>query len=302
MPAEGTTGGAAGSGGADVKLYVDYMSQPSRCVVIFSRVNGLPVEVRPVLIHKGETRSPAYLALNPLGKVPLLEDTAAAASSSSGLGPAGGDGSGGGSCSSSGGSGGGCVLRLPESAAIMCYLADRFPGSVSEHWYPRADKVHRARVEAALHWYQGNIRAGAAKLSFHKVVAQRLGLPSDERVAADALKTLQLALAALQDVWLGGGARPFMTGPQPCAADLLAACELEQLRMLRAEQHGGLDFPSIMAPYPQVRAWQQRVREATEPHYTTAHRVLMAAVQRGGGGGDGGGGTGGGTGAAKSKL
>ncbi|KAG2430815.1 hypothetical protein HXX76_009791 [Chlamydomonas incerta] len=261
------------------------MSQPSRCVVIFSRVNGLPVEVRPILIHKGETRSPAYLALNPLGKVPLLEDTAAAASSSSsGPGPAGP-------------AGGSSCLRLPESAAIMGYLADRFPGQVAEHWYPRADKVHRARVEAALHWYQGNIRAGAAKLSFHKVVAKRLGVPSDERVAADALKTLQLALAALQDVWLGGGARRFMTGDRPCAADLLACCELEQLRMLRAAEHG-LDMEVILAPYPQVLAWQQRVRDATAPHYAAAHRVLLAAVAKA----PPAGGAGGGGGAAQSKL
>eukprot|EP00198_Chlamydomonas_reinhardtii_P011603 XP_001700940.1 predicted protein [Chlamydomonas reinhardtii] len=245
------------------------MSQPSRCVVIFSRVNGLPVEVRPIFIHKGETRSPAYLALNPLGKVPLLEDTAAAASSSSGPGP--------GPAAAAGGAGGSCVLRLPESAAIMSYLADRFPGRVAEHWFPRSDLAHRARVEAALHWYQGNIRAGAAKLSFHKVIAKRLGVPSDERVALDALKTLQLALSALQDVWLGGGVRRFMTGELPCAADLLACCELEQLRMLRAVEHG-TDMEALMAPYPQVLAWQQRVRDATSPHYAQVHRVLMAAA------------------------
>ena len=37
---------------------------------------GLPYDLRPVNIRQGEQRSPAYLALNPNGKVPLLVDGA----------------------------------------------------------------------------------------------------------------------------------------------------------------------------------------------------------------------------------
>ncbi|GLC38544.1 hypothetical protein PLESTB_001738000 [Pleodorina starrii] len=248
-----------------LRLYADFMSQPSRAVIIFSRINTLPVDVKPVLIHKGETRSPAYLALNPLGKVPLLEDPRVAVRVSTAE-----DSSGAGGASS------GC-LRLPESAAIMSYLSYKFPELVPEHWYPRTDPVQRARVDAALHWYQGNIRAGAMRVAFHKVVAKRLGLPADERVAADGLKTLQLALTGLETTWLEGGARPFMTGDRPCTADLLAACELEQLVMLQPHVHG-ISLDEILGPYPAVRAWRQRVRDACEPHYTDAHAVLTRAA------------------------
>ncbi|GIL45339.1 hypothetical protein Vafri_2611 [Volvox africanus] len=240
-----------------LRLYVDFMSQPSRAVIIFSRCNNLPVELQLVFIHKGETRSPEYLARNPLGKVPLLEDPGAV-------------------CSGEGPEGDGC-LRLPESAAIISYLSYKFPELVMEHWYPRSDPVQRARVDAALHWYQGNIRAGAMRLSFHKVVAQRLGLQGDERVAADGLKTLKLALSSLEEYWLAGESRIFMTGTQPCAADLLCACELEQLRMLKVQLHG-TSLVEILAPYPLVQAWRQRVKQACEPHYSDVHSVLVKAA------------------------
>ncbi|GIL78741.1 hypothetical protein Vretimale_372 [Volvox reticuliferus] len=240
-----------------LRLYVDFMSQPCRAVIIFSRCNKLPVELQMVLIHKGETRSPEYLARNPLGKVPLLEDPEAVRS---GEGP-----------------GRDAHLCLTESAAIMSYLSYKFPELVMEHWYPRSDPVQRARVDAALHWYQGNIRAGAMRLSFHKVVAQRLGLQGDERVAADGLKTLKLALSGLEEYWLAGDSRLFMTGRQPCSADLLCACELEQLHMLKAQWHG-TSLDEILAPYPLVQAWRQRVRHACEPHYSDVHAVLVKAA------------------------
>ncbi|KXZ51433.1 hypothetical protein GPECTOR_12g395 [Gonium pectorale] len=251
---------AAARGGDEgtkrLKLYADMMSQPSRAVTIFCRLNDLPVDVAPVYIHRGDTKGAAYRAINPLGKVPMLEDPWVA-------GGADGDA--------------GSGLRLPESAAIMSYLSYRFSDSVAEHWYPRVDSVHRARVDAALHWYQGNIRAGAMRVSFHKVVAQRLGLQGDERVAQDGLNTLKLALSALESYWLAGGSRPFMTGGAPCVADLLCACELEQLRMLQPQAHG-LSMRQILAPYAAVRAWQLRLRAACEPHYDDVHAVLMKAV------------------------
>ncbi|GFR45552.1 hypothetical protein Agub_g6946 [Astrephomene gubernaculifera] len=288
LPVASGSGKEPGQEERKLRLYVDFMSQPSRAVVIFSRCNGLPVEVRQVLIHKGETRSPAYLSINPLGKVPLLEDpwvatqitpqqqhgdpqTATAAE--------------------------GC-LRLPESAAIMSYLSYRFPDLVSENWYPRSDFVARAQVDSALHWYQGNIRAGAMRLVFHTVIAPKLGMKADPRVAKEGLNTLKAALASLESYWLAAGRRPFMTGPQPCAADLLAACELEQLRMLPPSPGtygtGRTTSPApslsydngpasamqeLLAPYPAVRQWLQRVREVCEPHYGEAHRLIVRAAE-----------------------
>ncbi|APR77004.1 Glutathione S-transferase [Minicystis rosea] len=55
---------------------------------------GLPYEVRPVNVFAGEGRSPAFLALNPAGKIPVIRDHEA-------------------------------DLVLTESDAILLYLADK---------------------------------------------------------------------------------------------------------------------------------------------------------------------------------
>jgi hypothetical protein len=44
------------------------------------------------------------------------------------------------------------------------------------------------------------------------------------------LQVLRQALKDLESYWLAGGAQAFMTGQQLSTADLLCACELEQLR------------------------------------------------------------------------
>lgn len=75
---------------------------------------------------------------NPLGKVPFLEDPSPPpplpTANSRAAGP----------------------LRLPESGAILTYLATKY--HTPEHWYPAADLPARARVDAALHWCGGNQR------------------------------------------------------------------------------------------------------------------------------------------------
>jgi glutathione S-transferase len=64
-------------------------------------VAGIPFEEVRVSIARQEQRQAEYLGVNPLGKVPALRD---------------GD------------------VCLPESAAIMQYLADT--RAVPDHWYP----------------------------------------------------------------------------------------------------------------------------------------------------------------------
>ncbi len=42
----------------------------------------------------------------------------------------------------------------------MSYLSYKYDSSVAEHWYPRRDAAWRARVDAALHWFQGGWLGG----------------------------------------------------------------------------------------------------------------------------------------------
>ncbi|KAF6257906.1 thioredoxin-like protein [Scenedesmus sp. NREL 46B-D3] len=191
-------------------LYLDLMSQPSRACYILCKKHGLPVEMRMIRLDKGEHKKPAYLQINPLGKVPFLVD---------------GD------------------LRLPESAAIMAHLCDKY--SLPDAWHPSssssssssssgqlaAHQQRRAVYESAVHWQHLNMRLGCMRLVFHTIIGPRVfKVPGVPEVAADGRKVLQQALKDLESYWLAGGSRPFMTGQQLSTPDLLCICELEQLR------------------------------------------------------------------------
>jgi glutathione S-transferase len=98
-----------------MRLYVFTITPNNRKVEAFVRHFGLDVEVHHVSFKDKETQSPAYLAINPMGKVPALTD---------------GD------------------FNLWESNAILTYLATRFPQTKA---LP-TDARGRADVDRWLHW------------------------------------------------------------------------------------------------------------------------------------------------------
>jgi glutathione S-transferase len=71
-------------------------------------------------------------------------------------------------------------LRLPESAAIMAYLCDKF--NLPEAWHPSSSssssqlavqqQQRRAVYESAVHWQHLNMRLGCMKLVFHTVIGE----------------------------------------------------------------------------------------------------------------------------------
>ena len=98
-----------------MKLYYDPASTTCRPVMLFAAEHGLALDSVHIDLFAGEHRGDAYLAINPNGAVPVLED---------------GD------------------FRLCESSAILKYLADRL-GSPA---YP-AELKARARVNEAMDWF-----------------------------------------------------------------------------------------------------------------------------------------------------
>lgn len=218
-------------------LYVDLMSQPSRACALFCRLNGLPVKVRFVKLGDLEHRQPWYLEKNPLGQVPFLEDGS---------------------------------LRLPESAAILCYLAQKY--SVAEHWYPR-DLTSRAVVNSAMHWQHTTLRSGERAIVYNKVIAPARGWPSRASAADEGLVVLKRALTVLESYWLNG--RPFMCGPKISLADLLCACEIQQLKLL-VKAVDGEDLDSLLAGKSSVLAWHARVEQLCQPYFDDVSVALRA--------------------------
>jgi glutathione S-transferase len=97
-----------------MKLYYSPVSTASRPLLMFIADNKIDVDLQLVDLMSGEHLKQPYLALNPSGLVPTLED---------------GD------------------FRLTESSAILKYLADK----INSPAYPK-DLRQRARVNERMDW------------------------------------------------------------------------------------------------------------------------------------------------------
>ncbi|KAL3162185.1 hypothetical protein ABBQ32_009892 [Trebouxia sp. C0010 RCD-2024] len=223
-------------------LYIDMMSQPSRACVIFCRVNNLNVEEKVVNIAKGGTRSDEYRQMNPLGKLPCLQES---------------------------------DFILPESASILRYIATT--KGTPDHWYPR-DPQQCAKVNSALDWYHGNVRLHAAGLSWHRVIGKNMKQPVSEGQAKAHMTGLQTTLQTLEQYWLAHS--PFLAGNDISVADLLYCCELDQLCLLDGAEQGPT-MTELFKPFPKTQEWMVRVAESTEPHWTTVSSFLHKVAQRG---------------------
>lgn len=116
-----------------MRLYTFTVTPNNRKVEAFVRHFKLPVDVHHVSFKDRETQSPAYLDINPMGKVPALVD---------------GD------------------FRLWESNAILTYLATVFPETGALPTDPRG----RADLDRWLHWQSCHLMPamGALKVAEEK--------------------------------------------------------------------------------------------------------------------------------------
>jgi glutathione S-transferase len=122
-----------------MKLYTFPWSTNARKVEMVVHALGIELEREVVDLAKGEQRAPAYVALNPNGRVPLLVD---------------GD------------------LALSESNAIMMYLADKVPNNTLLPTEPHA----RYDVLRWLFWQASHWSAPMGGLNFENMLKKRLGL------------------------------------------------------------------------------------------------------------------------------
>ncbi|KAG2410775.1 hypothetical protein LR48_Vigan11g012900 [Vigna angularis] len=217
-----------------LKVYADRMSQPSRAILIFCKVNGIDFEEIKVDLSKRQHLSPEFQAINPLRKVPAIVDGR---------------------------------FKLFESHAILIYLASAFPG-VADHWYP-ADLSRRARIHSVLDWHHQNLRRGAAGFVLNTVLAPMLGLPLNQQAAAEAEKILISSLTKIENIWLKGNGKYLLGGLRPSIADLSLVCEIMQLELLN-----GKDRDRILGPHKKVQQWIESTRNATIPHFEEVHKIL----------------------------
>jgi glutathione S-transferase len=129
--------------------------------------------------------------------------------------------------------------RLPESNAILCYLAE------GTDWLP-ADRLTRAEVLAWMFWeqnqHEGVIAVRAALLTY----PHRAHLATPERLA-ELLERGNVLLGMMEARLL---AHDWLVGRTPTVADLCLYAYTHT-----AEEKGGFD----LSPFRGVRAWLARV-------------------------------------------
>ncbi|XP_051151538.1 glutathione S-transferase T1-like [Andrographis paniculata] len=190
-----------------LKLYVDRISQPSRALVIFCKVNGIEFEEVKIDLTKKQHHSPEYAEINPMKQVPaIVHDD----------------------------------LKLFESHTILGYLASAFP--VADHWYP-SDIRKRAKVQLVLDWHHSNLRRGSVSYIFNTLIALAVGAPINLSAAAKGEKLMLASFTTIESFWLEED-KPFLHGSaQPSIADLSLVCEIMQLEFAEESERERLLGP-----------------------------------------------------------
>ncbi|XP_076646350.1 glutathione S-transferase theta-1 [Halictus rubicundus] len=208
-----------------LKLYYDLLSQPSRAVYIFLKANNIPFEKKITNLGKMEHLSSEYQKINPFQKVPSIQHN---------------------------------DVSIIESVAILRYLCKEF--TVADHWYPKDSKA-QAKVDEYLEWQHLNTRYHCA-LYFQKKYLMPImkAQPTPAEVIAKYEKRMINCLDVLENIWLKD--KPFLTGSEVTIADLLGACEVEQVRIAGYDPRNGR---------PCLATWLAKVEQMTNPYYQEAH-------------------------------
>jgi glutathione S-transferase len=200
-------------------LYTTTLSANGRKPLALCRALGLEPEIRRVNVYAGEGRTREFLAVNPLGKVPVLVDGA---------------------------------FTLTESNAMLVYVAEQYGGSRFWSAQPR----ERAEILRWLFWessaWQPALSAVLAACVGHRLLPQVVpapGAPPDWKNAqlAPVLAHLDAALSS----------RAFLCGAEPTLADLSVAGMTTYFRFAEFPGDDWPNVASWLARIESLDAWQR---------------------------------------------
>ncbi|QRK11559.1 glutathione S-transferase family protein [Archangium violaceum] len=167
-----------------MKLYEHPFSSAAFKVRALIHELGLPVTLITVDMMKGEHKSPEFLAKNPNGKVPTLED----------------DG-----------------FFLWESNAILCYLAAKKP----ESGLLPVDPKGMAQVQQWLQWHATTFASSTGEVMFETIYTKMMGRTKDEAKYAAGLEKVRRELGVLEKALAG---QEYLCGRLTLADFSLVSC------------------------------------------------------------------------------
>ena len=158
-----------------VSIYVNYISQPSRAVLVFCRMVNINFNTIQVDLRNKNHLKTDFMDVNQFGMVPVLVEK------------------------------GNQDLQdrtIIESGSILRYLADT--RKVDEHWFPRSNYLKRAKVDSMLDWAGTQVRPPLTSYLQQTAYRKFLGIrpASEERISLitrDFNKTMKQLEAILEE-------------------------------------------------------------------------------------------------------
>jgi glutathione S-transferase len=198
-----------------MKLYYFETINPRKACAV-ARYLEAPVEFVRVDLSKGEHKAPAYLAINPNGKVPALEDG---------------------------------ETRIWESNAIMCHLARN---AKSDLW--PTDPAKQIEVLKWLSWNSEHFTKHAGNLYFQYVIKPKFGLGTPDEKAAEESIGFAKQFAAVLDAQLDG--RTFLLGDHLTVADFAVSVTLPYAKTIRLPLDGCSNIARWNAQLEELPGWR----------------------------------------------
>lgn len=206
-----------------IYLYGVPFSQPVRAVIWLLLYKGMPFELKmtnPGYAGEKGSRHPDFLAKNPGGTIPCLEEPDTG-------------------------------FVMAEGHAILCYLCNRHGWTDLYSEQPS----ERAIVDWYLHYHHRNLREASVALITPKV---RKDLNIPKAMQEQSLKAVERALLVLDQGWLAD--RQFLAGDALSIADFAAYMEIGQLQPCFTNLYDFSSLPNVgrwLTAMQQVKAHDQ---------------------------------------------
>ncbi|XP_071790691.1 uncharacterized protein [Asterias amurensis] len=219
-----------------VNVYGFGVSQPTRSVCLFCKINGIPFKFNNVDLPGGEHKKEAFMKISPLAQVPCIVD------------------------------GGTTYTQCPT---IMKYLAAKY--KVADHWFPSGDLKVQARINEYLDWQHTGLRQDGTAV-FRGMIFTPLvtGTPIDEEKLAADTEKFDKTLGVMENRFLGN--KMFLCGDKLCIADICAISELMQVLVIQRTD--------VLASYPKLKAWKDRVVKQLNPAFDEEHKCLVDFIAK----------------------